>query len=65
MTDPENIGDVFNSFFLSSAENLNLHQVGKVESVSFLKDLFPCKFHGIKIVPTVESEIKMIIISLK
>jgi hypothetical protein len=27
--DPEKISDVFNSFFLSVAENLNLYQVGK------------------------------------
>jgi hypothetical protein len=27
--DPEKIADVFNSFVLSIAENLNLHQVGK------------------------------------
>jgi hypothetical protein len=27
--DPEKVADVFNNFFLSIAENLNLHQVGK------------------------------------
>jgi hypothetical protein len=27
--DPEKVADVFNSFFHSSAENLNLHQVRK------------------------------------
>jgi hypothetical protein len=26
---PEKVADVFNSFFLSAAENLNLHQAGK------------------------------------
>jgi hypothetical protein len=27
--DPEKVANVFNSFFLSVSENLNLHQVGK------------------------------------
>jgi hypothetical protein len=31
--DPENITDVFNSFFLSVAENLYLHQVGKENQI--------------------------------
>jgi hypothetical protein len=53
------------SFFLSVAENLNLHLAGKEDSISFLKDAFPCKFHGIKIVPNSEAEIKSIILSLK
>jgi hypothetical protein len=65
MKDPEKGSDVFSSFFISIAENLNLHQVGKEDPISFLKDSFPLKFHGIKIVPTSESEIKSIIPSLK
>jgi len=52
------------TYFLSIAENLNLHQVGK-EIQLFLKNAFPCKFHGIKIVPTSETEIKSIIFFLK
>jgi sarcosine oxidase/L-pipecolate oxidase len=52
------------TYFLSIAENLNLHQVGK-EIQLFLKNAFPCKFHGIKIVPTSEAEIKSIILSIK
>jgi hypothetical protein len=39
--------------------------VGKEDSISFLKDAFPCKFHGIKIVPASEAKIKSIILSLK
>jgi hypothetical protein len=62
---PEKVADVFNSFFLSTAENINLHQVGKEDPISFLEDAFPCKFHGIKTVPTSEAEIKSIILSLK
>jgi hypothetical protein len=57
--------DVFNSFVLSIAEKLNLHQAEKEDSISFLKDQFPCKFHCIKIFPTSETEIKNIILSLK
>jgi hypothetical protein len=33
--DPEKVSNVFNSFFLSIAENLNLHQVGKDDPISF------------------------------
>jgi hypothetical protein len=62
---PEKVADVFSSFFLSITENLNLHQVGKEDPISFLKDAFPCKFHGIKIVPTSEAQIKSIKLSLK
>jgi len=43
---------MFSSFFLLIAENLNLHQVGKEDPISFLKHSFPCKFHDIKIVST-------------
>jgi hypothetical protein len=35
--DSEKVADVFNSFFLTIAESLNLHQVGKEDSISFLK----------------------------
>jgi hypothetical protein len=35
---PEKVADAFNSFFLSVAENSNLHQVGIEDPVSFLKD---------------------------
>jgi len=38
--------------------------VGKDDTISFLKDALPCKFHGIKIVPTSEVEMKSIL-SLK
>jgi hypothetical protein len=50
---------------LSVADNLNLHEVGKEDPISSIKDAFPCKFHGIKIVPNSEAEIKSIILSLK
>jgi hypothetical protein len=66
MIEPEKVAGVFNSFFLSIAENLNLHQAWKENPIYFLKDSFPCKFHGIKIVPNSEAATKSIIIpSLK
>jgi hypothetical protein len=40
--DPEMVVGVY--MFLSIAENLNLHQMGKENPISFLKDAFPCKF---------------------
>jgi hypothetical protein len=61
----EKVADVFNSFFLSFGENLNLHQVGEYDPIYFIKHAFPCKFHGIKVVPTYDAEIKSIILSLK
>jgi hypothetical protein len=33
--DIEKVPDVFNSFFLSVAENLNFHQVEKEDPISF------------------------------
>jgi hypothetical protein len=52
---PKKVAHVVNSFFLYIPENLNLHPVGKEDPISFLEDSFPCKFHGIKIVPTCEA----------
>jgi hypothetical protein len=62
---PEKGANVLSSFFLSTAENLNLHQVGREYPIYFLKHSFPCKFHGIEMVPTSETEIKSIIFFLK
>jgi hypothetical protein len=39
--------------------------VGKEDTISSLKYIFPCKFHGIKIVTTAEGEIRSIILSLE
>jgi hypothetical protein len=39
--------------------------VGKEDPIYFFKDAFPCKFHGIKIVPNPDAEIKSIIFSVK
>jgi hypothetical protein len=56
---PEKVVDVCSSFFVLVAENLNLHHVGKEDPFSFLKDAFPCKFHGFKVLLTSEAEIKV------
>jgi hypothetical protein len=50
---------------LTVTGNLNFHQVGKEDAVSFLKYAFPIKFHGAEIIPTNEAEIKSIIHYLK
>jgi hypothetical protein len=46
-------------FFLTIIESLNLHQVGREYAISFLKNAFPVKFPGIKIIPTTETEINV------
>jgi hypothetical protein len=63
--DLETAANDFNTFFLAITENLNLHQMGNENALSFLKDAFPKKFPSIKIIPTNEAEIKNIISTLK
>jgi hypothetical protein len=55
--EPEKVADVFSSYF-NCCENLILHQVGKEDPISFLKDSLPCRFHSIKIVLTSEAQIR-------
>jgi hypothetical protein len=55
----------FNTFFLIITVNLKLHQVGRDDATSFLRDTFTRDFPGIKITPTTETLIKRIIYSLK
>jgi hypothetical protein len=52
-------------FFLTIAQNLNLHQEVRGDAISNLKLVFLRKFPGIKTIPTTETEIKSIIHSLK
>jgi hypothetical protein len=63
--DPGTGANAFNNFFLTTAESLNLHQVGREDAVSFLKAAFPVKYPGIKIIRTTETEMKSIVHSLK
>jgi hypothetical protein len=62
---PGTVGNAFNNFSLTVTESLNLHKMGKDGAISFLKDAFPVKFPGIKIIPTTETEVKSIIHFLK
>jgi hypothetical protein len=62
--DPKDIADAFNTFFLTITQ-INLHQEAGDDAISFLREAFPEKFPGIKTIPSMETEIKSIIHSLK
>jgi hypothetical protein len=62
--DPRIVANAFNTFFLSLAENLNLHQGGREYAHSLLKDAFPGVFPSTNIIPTTETEIGSVIHSL-
>jgi hypothetical protein len=38
VTDPKNVANAFNTFFLTITEKLNIQQVEKEDAVSFLED---------------------------
>jgi hypothetical protein len=38
LTDPKNVANTFNTFFLTVTEKLNIQQVEKGDAVSFLED---------------------------
>jgi hypothetical protein len=59
------VANYFNNFFLTTTESLNLHQAGTEDAVSFLKAAVPVKFPSINIIPTTETEMKIVINSLK
>jgi hypothetical protein len=50
---------------LTIVESLELHQTAKREAILLLRNAFPRKFPGFKIIPTTETEIKSIIHFLK
>jgi hypothetical protein len=54
LKDSGKVADVFSSFFLAVAENLNLHQVEKEDKISFLKGSFSSTFPGIKLLQTLK-----------
>jgi hypothetical protein len=60
LNDTENMANDFNNLFTAVMAKLNLHQVGKDEATSSLKETFPGKTHGHKIIPTTQTEIKHI-----
>jgi hypothetical protein len=63
--DSEVIAEAFNTFLLTITENLNFHQEERGDDISFLKEAFPIKLPGVKIISTTETEIKSKIESLK
>jgi hypothetical protein len=65
LTDPKNVANAFNTFFLTITEQLNIQQVENGDAVLFLEDSFPGNFPSMKRIPITEAEIKSIIHSLK
>jgi hypothetical protein len=63
--DSEVIADVFSIFLLTITENPGLHQEVRGDAISLLKEAYPIKILGVKIIPTTETEIKSEIQSLK
>jgi Notch-like protein len=63
--DLETAANDFKKIFLTITENLNLHQMGNENALSFLKDAFLKKFPSINIIPTNQAEIKNIICTQK
>jgi hypothetical protein len=57
--------DTSTTLFLTTAGNLNLSQEVRGNAISFLRKAYPRKFPGFKMIPTTETEIKSIIVSLK
>jgi hypothetical protein len=64
VNDPKIITDAFSACFLIT-KYLDFHQEARGDAISFIKNAFPIKFHGFKIIPTTETEIKIKIHSLK
>jgi hypothetical protein len=59
------VANAFNTFFLTITAKLNIQQVEKGNSVSFLEDSFSGNFPSMKTIPITEAEIKSVIHSLK
>jgi hypothetical protein len=47
--DPGIVANTFSNFFLTITESLNLHQEGREDAISFLKDAFPVKLLVLKL----------------
>lgn len=59
LKNPENVAVAVNNFFLTVAEILNLHQVGKEDVILFFTEPFPGNFPGLKKIVTTETQIKV------
>jgi hypothetical protein len=55
--DAKNMANVFNNFFATVTEKLNMQQIETGHAISVLKDSFPGKFPSIKITSIRESEL--------
>jgi hypothetical protein len=65
LKDPKIMASAFNNFFLMVTEKLNIQKFEKGDALSFLKDLLPENFSGIKIIPITEAVIESVMYSLK
>jgi hypothetical protein len=59
LTDPKNVANAFNTFFLTITEQLNIQQVEKGDAVSFLEDSFPGNFPSMKTIKSPRLKLKV------
>jgi uncharacterized protein (UPF0147 family) len=59
LKDPRNVASAFNNFFITITEKLNIQQIEKRDAISILKDLFRGNFPSLKILPLIETQIKV------
>jgi hypothetical protein len=64
LKDQTTVANIFNNFFLTASEKLNIHKFEEGDAISFFKDSFARNFPNINIIPITEAEIKSIISSL-
>jgi hypothetical protein len=56
LKDPENMVHAFKNLFMTVPENLNVHQIGQEEDISFSIGSFPVHFPAaLKIIPTTKT----------
>jgi hypothetical protein len=65
LKDQTTVANIFNNFFLTASEKLNVRKFEEGDAISFLKDSFPRNFPNANIIPISEAEVKSIISSLK
>lgn len=59
LNDPGNAAIACSNTFLTLAEILNLHQMGKEDVILFLTEPFPGNFPGLKIIVTTKTQLKV------
>jgi hypothetical protein len=60
MKDANTVANSFNNLFLTITNKFKMHHLNKIDEITFLKNSFPNKFYEIKMIPTMEVEIKNI-----